>query len=116
MKVNAFLTIIAVLLGALLGYFAYSVAEDKPNDMLCGIGSGLCFIVALIPAMGLQYESGRLGVNIRLLSVLFLAVFLVSHFCFAGLGVKIPSYLIVNGVLLLIFLAVFYKMKGLKNL
>lgn len=115
MKVNVFLTIIAVLLGALLGYLAYNIAEGKPNDVLCGIVSSLCFIGALIPTMGLQYESGRMGVNIRVMSALVLIIFLVSHFCFAGFGVKMPAYLIVNGLLLLLYFAIFYKMQGNKE-
>lgn len=115
MKVNVFLTVIAVLAGALMGYFAFYVAEGAPNDVLCGIFSSVCFVGTLVPAIGLSYSSERLGANTRILSVLFLIVFMVSHFCFAGCGVKMPYYLIVNGLLLLIYLALIYKMQGLKD-
>lgn len=110
MKANIFLIVIAVLLSALLGYFAYYIAEGAANDILCGIGSTLCFAAALIPAMGLQYESGRFGVNVRLIAVLFFVLFLISQFCFAACGVRMPYYLIVNGIFLLVYLAVLYKM------
>lgn len=116
MKVNIFLTLISISLAALVGYLAFNVASGDENDMICGIGSGICFVATLIPAMGLQYESSRLGVNIRLFSAVFFILFAISHFCFAGIGVKMPYYIIVNGVMLLIFFAIFYKMEGVKDI
>ena len=103
------------MLATLVGYFAYNVACEDENNMVCGIGSGVCFAVTLIPTMGLQYESVRLGANIRVLSVLFFIVFAISHFCFAGFGVKMPYYIIVNGIMLMIYLAIFYKMQSVKD-
>lgn len=115
MKVNVFLTVIAVLMAILAGYFAFSVAEGDKNDVVCGVCSSVCFIGTLVPLVGLQYADSRLSVNIRTCSALFFAVFLISHFCFAGFGVKMPYYIIVNGVMLLIFSAILYKMAGIKN-
>lgn len=114
MKVNIFLTVVAALLSALLGYWAFYIAQGAPQDMLCGIGSSICFLATLVPIMGLQYTDGRLGVNIRIFSLLFFILFIISNFCFAGYGIKMPLYLILNGVALLIYLAVLYKMMGTK--
>lgn len=116
MKVNIFLTLISVMLAALVGYLAYIVASGDGNDAICGIGSGICFVATLIPTIGLQYKSGNLGVNIRLLSAIFFIIFVISNFCFAGFGVKMPYYIIVNGILLMIYLVVFYKLQGIKNI
>lgn len=99
----------------LVGYLAYNVASGEENDMVCGIGSSICFAATLIPTMGIQYESGRLGTNIRMFSALFFILFAISHFCFAGFGVKMPYYIIVNGIMLMIYLAIFYKMQGVKD-
>lgn len=115
MKANVFMTVIAVLLGALLGYWAYDVAEGEPNDVMCGIATAVCLAATLIPTMGLRYGSRRMGVNIRLVSAMFFVLFLVSHFLFAAFGVRMPYYLLVNGLLLLVYLAVFYKMQGIKD-
>lgn len=116
MKANIFLTGISVMLAALIGYLAYNISEGQDNDVLCGVGSSICFMATLIPTIGLQYESGRLGVNIRVFSVIFFVIFLISHFCFAGFGVKMPYYIICNGILLVIYLAIFYKMQGVKDI
>ncbi len=116
MKANVFLTIIGAVVGCLIGYLAYYVAEGDQNDMVCGIGSAICFIATLCPLIGWQFESGKLGTNIRMMTLIFFVVFLISNFCFAGFGVNMPLYVIVNGVLLLIYLAIFYKMQGINNI
>lgn len=103
------------MLAMLLGYFAYNVASGDENDIVCGIGSSICFAATLIPTMGIQYESGRLGTNIRMFSALFFIVFAISHFSYAGFGVKMPYYIIVNGIMLMIYLAIFYKMQSVKD-
>ncbi len=116
MKVNVFLTFIGILLALLIGYWVYDVASGKENDALCGACSTICLLATIIPTIGLKYESGRLGINLRILSILFLIIFLISHFCFAVHGVIMPTYLIVNGILLIIYLAILYNMAGLKEI
>lgn len=115
MKVNVFLMFISIALTSLLGYWIYDTANGDENDVLCGICSSVCLLSTLVPTIGLQYERGRIGVNVRVLSVLFFLVFLISHFCFAIWGVTMPSYVIVNGILLVIFLSILYKMVNLKD-
>lgn len=112
MRANTFLTIISLILAGLIGYWVFSTAEGKEQDALCGICSTVCFLATLIPIMGLHYESARIGTNIRVLSGLFFIAFLVSHFCFASYGIKMPLYMILNGILLVIYLGVFYKINS----
>ena len=116
MKANIFLTGISILLAILAGYLAYSIAEGRENDVICGFVSTVCFAATLAPVIGIQYESIKLGVNIRTLSVLSFFIFLVSHLCFAWFGVKMPYYIITNGILLLVYLAILYKMIGITNI
>lgn len=104
------------MLAALIGYLAFNVADGDENDVLCGVCSGICFAATLIPTLGIHYESERLGVNIRLFSIIFFIIFAISNFCFAGFGVKMPFYVIVNGIMLLLYLAVFYKMQRVKDI
>ena len=116
MKANIFLTGISILLAILAGYLAYSIAEGRENDVICGFVSTVCFAATLVPVIGIQFDSIKLGVNIRTLSVLSFFIFLVSHLCFAWLGVKMPYYIITNGILLLVYLAILYKMIGITNI
>ena len=108
MKVNFFLSIIGLLLASLVSYLVYSIAKGLDNDVLGGVFSGICFIATIIPAMGLQYSDGRLGVNIRILSVTFFFFFLIINICFATWGIVMPYYVIVNGMALLVFLALIH--------
>ena len=50
------------------------------------------------------------------MSFLFFLLFLISHFCFAWFGIQMPYYAISNGMLLLLFLAIFYKMININKL
>lgn len=110
MKVNIFFSFIGVALASLIGFLAYNVAKGQENDLVCGISSTICFIATLIPSIGISYESGRVGTNIRVLSTLFFVIFLICHICFASFDLILPYYIIVNGILLLIYMAIFYKM------
>ena len=116
MKANVFLTTISVLLALLIGYLAYNVAEGKENDYICGIGTSISLTITLVPIVGLKYETGRLGINIRVLSALSFIAFLISNFFFASFGINIPYYILTNGIMLVIFLAFFYKMHNIKSI
>ena len=116
MKVNAFLTLISILLTGLLGYWIYDVARGKEHDILCGICSSVCILSTIIPIIGLQYETGRMSINIRAFSGLFFTFFLISHFCYAAFGIKMPSYMILNGIILAIYLTILYKILSIKDI
>ena len=107
--------LIILLIAAVLGYWVSYVELNSDYQLLAGIASGVCFAATLIPAFGLNYESSRMGANIRVLSMLFFVGFLISHFWFAKTGSVMPTYVIVNGLLLLVFLGVFYKLNSIKD-
>ena len=116
MKINVFLTFICLLLTGILGYSTFTIAEGDENALLGSIVSSICFASTLIPLIGLQYESSKLGVNIRILSGLFFVVFLISSYCYALWGINLPNYLIVNGIIFVIVLAILYKMMNIKDI
>lgn len=116
MKINVFLLFVSIAISTLLGYWIYDIVRGHENEVICGILSFVCIFITLMPFIGLQYSNARVGVNVRILSCLFLVIFLISHFCFAIFGIIMPSYLIVNSVLLLIYLTLFYKLQDTSNL
>lgn len=116
MKLNIILTIIAALVVGLLVYWVHTVIQASDAVDIMTYGSGVCFLVTLLPIVGVEYESARLGINIRIVSILFFVAFLISQFCFANFASDIPLYIITNGLILVIFLLVFYKMQSIKNL
>ncbi len=116
MKVNPFLTFISIALAGLFGYLVFNIAEGKEHDNIFGIISSVCFIATLIPTIGIQYESSRLGANIRVFSVLFFVIFIICHICFAIFGIVSPYCIIVNGILLIVYFAILYKLNSIKNI
>lgn len=106
----------SVLFALLLGYLAYNIAEGKDNDALCGVGTSICLIITLVPIIGLRYVSKGIGANVRVFSSLFFIAFLISNFCFASFGIKIPYYIITNGIMLVVFLAILYKLQNINSI
>ena len=106
--IKPFPFVLAILMAALVAFFIYSLAEGVKNDVLFGICAFVCFGATLVPAMGLQFTS-RASVNVRVLSGLFLLGFFVVQLFFAWLDASVRYYVIINGLLLLIYLGVLYK-------
>lgn len=116
MKINLFLTISAIALGVLLGYLMYLFAGENPDNIVCGVGSSLCLSLTLVPFMGASYQSSRIATNLRILSVVFFMVFLIINAVFINLTDKVPYYLIVNGIFIIIYLSVVYNLVNTKNI
>lgn len=108
MKLKTIPSILAFGLGLLLGFGVYTVAGSDPNAALGFAGSAISFFVALLLTMGISYDDGKLGVSLQILGGIALMVMLISHFAFAIFGISQNAYIIVNGVILLLFLAIFY--------
>lgn len=54
------------------------------------------------------------GINIQALSSIFFVVFLISNLVFTFTKIKLAPYIIINGLLLLIYTVSTLKMQGLK--
>ena len=114
MNLKAFPLALSLTLAGLLGYFIYYITKSADYDLLWGIGATICFAITAIPILGTQYESARQGLNLKVLSGVFLIAFVISHICFARLGADVAYYIIVNGCLMVAYLALFYKISSLQ--
>lgn len=114
MKLKAFPLALSLALAGLLGYFIYYITKSADCDLLWGIGATICFAITAIPILGTQYESARQGLNLKILSGIFFIIFVISHMCFARLGADVAYYIIVNGCLMIAYLALFYKISSLQ--
>ena len=115
MKCNVFPAIIAVVIACLLAYLAYTIAEGKENDVVCGIVSFVCFASTLVSTLSLRTDSSRLNINLRVMSTVFFTVFIVVNFVFAATTLTMPYYVIINALLVTIFMAALYKFSTLKD-
>ena len=114
MRLKAFPFALSLALAGLLGYFIYYITKSADYDLLWGVGATICFAITAIPILGIQYESARQGLNLKILSGIFFITFVISHICFARLGADVAYYIIVNGCLMIAYLALFYKISSLQ--
>lgn len=109
MKFNAVLSLVALGLSGLLAYLVYDVAKEQEYGTFAGIGSFVCFLLCFELAIGISLKDGRQTVNLKVLSWIAVIIFHISQFAFAYTTVKMPYYLVVNGLLLMIFIGIAYS-------
>lgn len=110
MKLNPITTIIAMAISAIIAYCLYSWCKSD-NQILLSIGGFLSLFVTFMFTIGVSFEQNRTTTNIRFLSGVFFAFAFISNMIFAFLQFSVPAYVLVNGILLLIWLLVVYGIK-----
>ena len=103
MKINFVQTIIAIAVSLLIAYGFYSF-HDSENKILLSAGSFVFLAITLILTIGTSFELPRTTTNVRVVSGIFFAVALISNLIFTFIAFSIPSYVITNGILLLVFI------------
>lgn len=71
----------------------------NPAGMIAGITSAL----TLTGIFGISTKGRTGGINITALSVIFFVLFLICNLVFAFTAVKVAPYVIINGILLIIY-------------
>lgn len=103
MKANIVLIIVSLVVGTLVAYAFYSLASAEDTKMLLTIGSGLCFCLTLSASIGIAFENKRAGVNIKVLSVVFFILLLISNLIFTFITFSTSAYIITNGLILVLW-------------
>lgn len=116
MKVKIVPTIIAFAIAVLIGLLVRSWCSSTNNATAIGVTTALSLALTLIPCMGLKLESGRLQVNVRVLSIIFVFIFLVVAviMCFVKSD-TITTYYIIEGIIALIFISILYGLTKIKD-
>ena len=115
MKVKFVPTLIAAGISALVAYALYSVCKLEDAKMILAIGGFVCLFFPLATCLGVRFEQGRTSANTAVLGGVFFFILLVSHFIFAFTVFRTPAYLIINGIILLIFILVAYAVAKAKQ-
>ncbi len=108
MKANVFLTVVSVLISALAGYGFFAANSGEDFRLLLSLGSGLCLAITLAGTLGIKLEDRAGNTNFKLVSVIFFVLLLVSNLIFAATSVKVAPYIIVCGILLLLYAVIEY--------
>ena len=108
MKINNVLTLITLIISSLLGYWVYSVADTDAHAVLAGVFSTICFAIPLILGAGISFNTSASNVNIKALSWCMFILMLILHFYYASTGISMPYYVLINGILICIYVAIVY--------
>jgi len=107
MKINWFLALIALAIAGLIAFGFYSGNSNESYQLLITIGSGLSFLLTLCGLLALSSAHGGTA-NIKVTSVLFFIGLLIEHIIFSFAGVRPAPYIIVTGILILVYVLVCY--------
>jgi hypothetical protein len=107
MKINWFLFCIALAATGLAAYGFFAANSGESYCLLITAGSGVSFLVSLGGLLALSPPNGGTA-NIKITSALFFIALLVEHLLFSFMGVKPAPYVIITGILLLVYTLVCY--------
>lgn len=114
MKLKIVPVLIGASIAALIAYAMYVFSLGQNKELIAG-GCFLYTSITLILAFGASFDSARTGTNIKTLAMVFFITGIASHIAFAYFGSFQPAYIIVNGLLLLIFILFSYFIIGAKQ-
>ncbi len=109
MKFNFVKALVAVALSALLAYALYSL-DKSDNGLLLPIGGGILYLMTLVTALGINVTGVRSMANAKIVAWIFFFIFLVLNFIFSRSGFNVPTFIIVNGFILLVFILITYSL------
>ena len=114
MKINFVQTIIALAVSLLIAYGLYNF-HDSEHKILLSAGSFVFIATTLVMTIGASFELPRTTTNIRVVSGIFFAIALITNLTFAFINFSVPSYVIINGILLLVFILIVYSINRAKQ-
>ncbi len=116
MKLKLVPLIIALAIAVLIGILVSSWCPSTNNATAIGITTALTLALALIPCLGLELESRRLQVNVRVLCTVFALIFLIVAviMCFVKSN-TITTYYVIEGIIALIFILILYSLTKIKD-
>ena len=111
MKLKLFPFVISSLISLLISFLFFVINAETPSKSMQYAYAFSAFIISfstLTFAFPIQYKSSRLGVNMKLVSLIFFLVLIVSNFLLSFFFFSINWLLIIIGIELLIFLLIIY--------
>jgi hypothetical protein len=114
MKINFVPAIVAIAVSLLITYGLYSFHSFENQILLTG-GSFIFLAITLIFAIGARFELPRTTTNVRVVSSIFFMIALISNLVFTFSNFSVPSYIIINGILLLVFILIAYSINEAKQ-
>jgi hypothetical protein len=110
MKINPFLTIIALLFAAIVSYALYSYCHAEALRWLITLFGGVSIFLAWAGTIAVSLTEKKRNVNFKVMNGLFATAITAMQLIFTFSAVSTPTYLLCSGVLLLVWLTLAYAM------
>jgi hypothetical protein len=108
MKINPVMLIVSLAISGLVAYGFYTTNQGEVYPWLISIGSAFLCFITLSGILTVSFDiRGGTG-NYKIVSVLFFIITLISNIIFSFLNFTLPPYIIINGILFLLFIALEY--------
>ena len=107
MKIDAIRTVIAVAISALLAYACYEICEFERIQWVITIGAFVTIAIPAVFAMGVTAKESRNALMLVTLSWIMLISEAIINFTFVFFDFSIPTYVIVNGLTLSIYILIY---------
>ena len=114
MKINIVQSVIAIAVSLLIAYGLYSF-HNSENKILLSAGSFVFLATSLVMTIGASFELPSTKINISVVSGIFFAIALISNLIFTFINFSTPSYVIINGILMLVFILIAYSINKAKQ-
>ncbi|MDR2177776.1 MAG: hypothetical protein LBP20_07025 [Treponema sp.] len=116
MKVNPVLLVISFAIAALAAFGFYMGNAGETYRALIAAGAGFSFFATLGGLLAFRTDGGGASVNIKVVSALFFIAFLIEHLVFSFTAVRLTPYVIITGLLLLVYALICYALaRALKD-
>jgi len=108
MKINGLLIIICAAIAGLMAFGFYAANKEEVYRILLTAGSGFTLFLTLVGTVALSSQNRGSIVNIRVVSILFFLAFLIVHILFSIFGVSLTPYIVITGILFLLYVLLSY--------
>lgn len=109
MKVNIIPSLIVLIAATLFAFLFYTLADaEEQMHKVLAISGFISIGICLECGIGLSFKDSHHTVNSFATSIFFLIVFIVEHCCFAVWGTSREWLIITSGLLLVLYLLVYY--------
>lgn len=107
MKIDSIKSLIAIAISVLLAYACYEICEFERVQWVVTIGAFLTIVLPTLLAIGVTVKAERSAIVLSILSWVMLLIEIGINGVFVFFDFSIPVYIIVNGIVLLIYILVY---------
>ncbi|UTC63456.1 hypothetical protein E4O05_06120 [Treponema sp. OMZ 787] len=105
-KINIVQIIIAIGINVIIGFAFYNYAHTEYR-LIFGITSGTLLAIISFFMAGISHPNNKKNLNIKTLSGIFYIIMLIMNLIFMFINFKLPIFIIVNGIIFLIYLSIY---------